>query len=160
MLRMPPCGIITSRRKPKPCTASLRTAERTLFPQFGADAPAAAPLLRSALRSAQKNCGIITSRREPQPCTASLRTPERTLNHSGTVKAVPDQGERHAVHAALWYNTLTAGRPCPLHRGNRAAEYTAVLNGVIIVCPDRVRRLSGRTETGACLLYTSPSPRD
>ncbi len=50
------CGIIPSRRKPKPCIASLRlTPERTLFPQFGADAPAAAPLLRFA----QKNCGIM-----------------------------------------------------------------------------------------------------
>ena len=51
--------------------------------------------------------GIIPSRREPKPCGASLRTPERTLNHSGTVEAVPDQGVRHAMHAALWYNTLT-----------------------------------------------------
>ena len=40
--------IITSRRSPKPCSARLWTPERTLFPQFGAGVPAAAPLLRSA----------------------------------------------------------------------------------------------------------------
>ena len=97
-------GIITSRRRPQPCRAKLWSAGRTLFPQFGADAPATASLLRSALRSAQKNCGIITSRRKPKPCRVRLWTAGRTLNHSGTVKAVPDQGARHAMHVALWYN--------------------------------------------------------
>ena len=30
MIILPFCGIITSRRKPKPCAASLRMSERTL----------------------------------------------------------------------------------------------------------------------------------
>ena len=48
-----PYGIIPSRCNPEPCAASLRTPERTWFPQFGADAPGgcAAPALCLALRA-------------------------------------------------------------------------------------------------------------
>ena len=68
-------GIITSRREPKPCKASLWTPERTFYHNLGLS-----PLrLRRSLHFAQLNCGIINA-------TATVFIENRWPHNCGQLK--------------------------------------------------------------------------
>ena len=68
-------GIITSRREPRPCKASLWTPERTFYHNLGLS-----PLrLRRSLHFAQLNCGIINA-------TATVFIENRWPHNCGQLK--------------------------------------------------------------------------